>query len=281
MAAAVPIQLLPSLYEAAHGVGRAPMLFVLAAAPLTAGAGAVAAQQPMIHGASSTHHGGRVLNGNRNNHAGHGGPQLADVRKHKHAVTAAYLSDIEGSVDGFLAQLGVQVHAVPDNYLDVPPQPGAMQHIQVNADLLTHLAQEAFNPGSALRRQLLDPLTRHVWADFLEPLRKWLLAQQLQCATTTASPGVSAELAADLAHLDKMQRLEETYLLADDAPLSSGAGGDEAARPRVGVSDVVPVAGLAMGRIHRLLNEQRTVLEHWTPARVAAHREQIAQLRGR
>lgn len=95
----------------------------------------------------------------------------------------------------------------------------------------------------------------------------------------------------DLRYLDDMNELE-TYGLplsslsqAQAPPLAPGwssscgegeggplstttmttAPSSSVAKAAAGLSDVVPLSGLLLGRLHRLENEHRTVLEHWKP----------------
>jgi hypothetical protein len=55
----------------------------------------------------------------------------------------------------------------------------------------------------------------------------------------------------DIQHLDDMWKLECAW------------PGDESAPQQRELSHIVPVAGLLLGRVHRLLNEHQTVIEHW------------------
>jgi hypothetical protein len=56
----------------------------------------------------------------------------------------------------------------------------------------------------------------------------------------------------DIEHIDQMRELDG-HSTAEIAEKFKGGG----------LSHVVPIAGLALGRIHRLLNEHNTVIQHW------------------
>jgi hypothetical protein len=246
--AGLPIHLLPSPYEERHGRGARPTLGLHCIGPAaTAGTAAAAPSQPP--------------------------PPIADVgallqqhRRRKDAVARTYLEAAESRTDAFLGRMGVAIDAVPDDYIDAPPPDAErwLATVRDNADLLSHCTQEVFNPHSSVRLHLIDPLVADMWAGHLGPLLA-SLQQELAAPSSSSMPAaLRAAYEADVAYLSQMRALERSFLDHDDA--AEAASG----KARVGVSDVVPVAGLAMGRVHRLLNEHRTVLSHWTPTRLAA-----------
>jgi hypothetical protein len=62
-------------------------------------------------------------------------------------------------------------------------------------------------------------------------------------------------------YIEEVRRLDETFFG------SAGANADAAhangAAQRNGPSDIVPITGLIVNRIHRLENELKTVQDHW------------------
>lgn len=197
----------------------------------------------------------------------------------KRNVTETYLHLIEDQVDRFLAApaVGVQLRGISDRYLDEPPT--NMTVIRRNADLLANCTQDAFNPHSELNQHLLNPLVSRVYCEFLDPLRQELFEfwttrgknfvdenrnksnqkipaignQQQQQQERVVSKLVSKceGIFHDIEHIDRMRELDSH----STAAIAEKFKGE--------LSHVVPVAGLALGRIHRLLNEHNTVIEHW------------------
>ena len=166
-----------------------------------------------------------------------------DVERQKNHVVQQYLDRIESCVDQFLVSMfQFDVDALPDNYLDVPPKDLSL--IGNNLSVLSHCATDVFLPQSAVQLVLIQPLVLEVWRDFVDPLQ-----QRLTYWLPLVRWDDQKKIRADLQHIDKMKELERTFLSADVGQKR--------------MSDVVPVAGLIVSRLHRLENEHRTALHHW------------------
>lgn len=171
------------------------------------------------------------------------------VQKRKDAASAWYLELVEDAVTSYLHEhLGFVVDAIPHNYLDQPPSDLAI--VRRNHEALLHCTTEAFNPSSDVHKSLFVAVRDTVWNDakglgsLLADMKK--LLAELEGADRE-EPQMRA-LQLDLQHLYQMRQLEQNWMSSPE----SGS-----------LSDIVPVSGLVMGKLHRLLNEHKTVLEHW------------------
>lgn len=66
----------------------------------------------------------------------------------------------------------------------------------------------------------------------------------------------------DVVYLETILRMEDDFARGAAAE-DEGRGGSP--KKKEGLSDVVPISGLVLGKLHRLENEHRTALQHWTP----------------
>ncbi len=82
------------------------------------------------------------------------------------------------------------------------------------------------------------------------------------------------DLLKDLQYLNRMKELELEYYSTNDTHLDQNNNLNNANSPSVGnssnnntkkagLSDIVPISGIILGRFHRLDNELRTVYDHW------------------
>eukprot|EP00758_Cryptobia_borreli_P015263 Tbor_TRINITY_DN6006_c0_g2::TRINITY_DN6006_c0_g2_i1::g.11276::m.11276 len=167
---------------------------------------------------------------------------VTELHKLKEEAVSECLKRIENHVDNFLVEhFGFDTEAVPFNYLDVPPK--SMESVRKNHGILQHCLEDLFLPSSATHSLLLAPLTKAIWEETLEPLRRMLCNKVDLYALQMTAVGD------DLKHLDLMVEAETVFLTS---------------RPTTfGPADVVPIGGLIASRLHRLENEARTVLAHW------------------
>lgn len=195
--------------------------------------------------------------------------------REKDSVTMAYLDEIEEKTDRFLETLRFDRSAIPDDYLDTPPtRPDAVLN---NVALISHMIAEVFNPASTIHTKLIQPLVRHVWETSLTPLLHDLqrmgndieVSLQRHVATTDerqvaspSRPGKSVvreslrrlltNIQRDVQYLLTIREQEQRWVTDAHAEVNAHAP-----------ADVVPVTGLIVGRLHRLENEHRTVIDHW------------------
>lgn len=172
--------------------------------------------------------------------------------------------------------LGFTADAIPYNYLDEPPKD--LGAIHRNLDVLSYLSGEVFHPGSHIRKTLVDPLVQLVWAQGLTPLLAGLEALESEASLCypsgeqdngstssssagrrTATPSWLSGLRGDLEYLRTIHKMEAEW--ARESLDEHEA--HQAQQRSLGLSDVVPISGLVLSKIHRLENEHRTVLEHW------------------
>jgi hypothetical protein len=64
-------------------------------------------------------------------------------------------------------------------------------------------------------------------------------------------------LIGEIHYIDEMKRLEQHFF-------ASSTSGSPQPQGKTALSDIVPVTGLIVGKLHRLENELRTVVEHWS-----------------
>lgn len=182
------------------------------------------------------------------------------LESRKHEVSACYTHDAEVFVDDFLSkQYSYAPDAVPWDYLDTPPT--QMRVIESNLDTLMHVTAEVFLPSSAVHSKLIAPFVERVWRTQLSPLKRDLETFHEQLLTAAvhhdnlrAIQNIRTSVEKDLEYVSQMEQLEHHYLLHlhDGSP-----------QPQKVLSDFVPVSGIVIGRLHRLENEHRTVIEHW------------------
>eukprot|EP01116_Phalansterium_solitarium_P001883 TRINITY_DN11719_c0_g1_i1.p1 TRINITY_DN11719_c0_g1~~TRINITY_DN11719_c0_g1_i1.p1 ORF type:complete len:255 (+),score=38.32 TRINITY_DN11719_c0_g1_i1:615-1379(+) len=204
---------------------------------------------------------------------------LGGLRK-KH-LTEWYLNRIEQETDDFLVRRGYNLHAVPYNYLDERPK--SLNEISHNLALLHELLQP-HNFGYLLRT-LIQPLKDEIYSEieaFSRTAKLVLLTllygqsayryrydhsaavEQFHHIRPSLTPQRAQELddlLHDVSYIAEMRRLDENF--HDDVADAPNASADARGK----LSDVVPVSGLIFGKLHRLENENKTVLEHWNPSR--------------
>jgi hypothetical protein len=199
---------------------------------------------------------------------------VTELLKFKDSTTVWYLAQVETAVDEYLSsRLGFHRDAIPYNYLDEPP--ANMGIVRSNLDALEHCASEAYHTATDFCRTLITPTVTRIWRDALHPVMNeidtlvtrldrtlhhmlsdganvtpFLSEEQLKLFSAFCESS-QASLIKDIAHIESMFQLETTWLVEEEAGRNDG------------VSDVVPVAGLALSRVHRLLNEHQTVVDHW------------------
>jgi len=220
----------------------------------------------------------------------------------KDDLTRWWLQLIEARVDSFLQALGYNFEAVPFHYIDQPPR--SMPAILKNLELIRLLLKSSGNNTTSatlptrqsLQNELVEPLKKEIYHRIDEYVRcvmlflwwecTWLLGIDIKtCAAhrnhsddqhgeegNVVDIGQLEELLkksrtvpewrrklllsllGDLHYIYEMKRLEQDFFKA------SAASPQAKAAP----SDIVPVTGLIMSKLHRLENELRTVVEHWS-----------------
>jgi hypothetical protein len=205
----------------------------------------------------------------------------------------------ESLVDAFLAtNYTFHPDAIPWDYLDTPPANLAV--VQSNLNTLLHVTAEVFLPSSLVAKDLIIPFVAQSWEETLTPLRHSMmhqreallgLAQQALrlsatphsshsspiCASTPSAFSLEqrcqkliSELDKDLWYLGRIYNLEEFH----SGPSSRANSHyhqpqqQHEQRTRDAMSDFVTMSGVVIGRLHRLENEHRTVVDHWAKTRV-------------
>lgn len=216
----------------------------------------------------------------------------------KFASNADVAHRAENLVDSFLAShYRFQPDAIPWDYLDTPPANLAV--VQSNLNTLLHVTADVFLPSSLVAKDLIVPFVVEAWEGMLTPLRLAMmeqreallgLAQQAllfstTTPTTTTASGASSssggimpleqrcrklisELDKDLWYLSRIYALEEFHHLSSQQPQQqqqqqSSATEQHQQGGKDSMSDFVTMSGIVIGRLHRLENEHRTVVEHW------------------
>mgnify|MGYP001148477982 FL=1 len=72
----------------------------------------------------------------------------------------------------------------------------------------------------------------------------------------------------ELWYIREMKRLEKGFFTEEGSinPNNTVVGtflGGAAENKSSSVSDIVPISGLILGKLHRLENELKTIMEHW------------------
>ncbi|CUG90687.1 Hypothetical protein, putative [Bodo saltans] len=221
------------------------------------------------------------------------------LHRRKFASNADVAHRAESLVDSFLAShYRFQPDAIPWDYLDTPPANLAV--VQSNLNTLLHVTADVFLPSSLVAKDLIVPFVIEAWEGMLTPLRLAMmdqreallgLAQQAllfsTTPTTTASGASSSsggimpleqrcrklisELDKDLWYLSRIYALEEFHHLSSQQPQQQQQQSSATEQHQQGgkdsMSDFVTMSGKHFGRLHRLENEHRTVVEHWAKKR--------------
>lgn len=178
----------------------------------------------------------------------------------KTGLAAWWLALIERRVLDFVAARGLDLGALPYDYIDV--QPRSMDALRANLAVLRATMAEACDPASRLRAELVDPLRGEIYARIDAFRDAATLYLRRERAKGGAERAELAALSSDVEYLEEMRRKEPAVLLA------------QAQQPDP-TPDVVPVNGLIMNVLHRLENEHFTALSHWqsrTPSSSPAKR---------
>jgi hypothetical protein len=206
----------------------------------------------------------------------------------------------ESLVDAFLSShYTFHPDAIPWDYLDTPPANLAV--VQSNLNTLLHVTADVFLPSSLVAKDLIIPFVAQSWEGTLTPLRHSMmhqreallgLAQQAlrlsapphsshslpSRASTTSAMSLEqrcqkliSELEKDLWYLGRIYDLEEFHsgpsARADNHHHQPQQQQQEQ-RSRDAMSDFVTMSGIVIGRLHRLENEHRTVVDHWAKKRM-------------
>ncbi len=173
---------------------------------------------------------------------------------------------------------GFDLHAVPYSYLDEAPK--SLDSIRINIQIIyKFLNLRSPEALQELRETLIDPLKQEIYNridEFLDCAETVLLSLLGRIHRKTNGP-FSLETAKvlfsnakhnfsktqqtqienllhDIAYIMQMKQLEYDFF-STDTPASRGA---------TELSQIVPITGLIVGKLHRLENELKTVLEHWS-----------------
>jgi len=199
----------------------------------------------------------------------------------KNELTDWWLAHIERKTDLFLLSRGYVKDAVPDNYLQAPPND--MQAVEDNLKLIAEildplndahdiisfvysLRHEIYEKMNVFARELklvismefdLDP---NQWdQDSVRELIMARLRDTSQIDRITLNYMLSA--LADLQYLHEMKQLEAGF----SCKKTSSTGDEETNPGGFVMTNVVPVSGLIMARFHMIRNECMTVVELWKP----------------
>lgn len=70
-------------------------------------------------------------------------------------------------------------------------------------------------------------------------------------------------LIGDIHYINEMKRLEQDFF-SPNPTITSNSSESPQYQKKSAPSDIVPVTGLIVGKLHRLENELKTVVEHWS-----------------
>ena len=196
--------------------------------------------------------------------------------KKKHELTRWYLHTIEESVESYLKiNYSYDPTACPENYIDYAPRDLGL--IKSNLQIIHSLITTNTEEHRKLRIHFIDPLKYNVYVEidkYVRNLETFLLSElgkifkiteendvvstiRILCETTLhkypkqLQDQVSESLK-DLEYIRTMKLLEEQFF--SDARVDTDKQ----------LSDIVPISGLILGKLHRLENELKTVLDHWS-----------------
>jgi hypothetical protein len=211
-----------------------------------------------------------------------GPPTLNSSSPYSHAkddLSRWWLEVVELSVENWLmsaynSRYTRHDDCVPEQYLDVPPKD--LNLVKRNHAVICEVLSER-GSGANVFIHLLRPLADLVYGRIAELER--VLRLLLELYGREMDPKTRDHHESDLEYLRQMRILEgefEAKFFGDDPRRRKGDVDDfDEGRSAVtgkssgapSVSSIVPVSGLAWGKLHRLDNELKTVIGHWDRAR--------------
>lgn len=189
----------------------------------------------------------------------------------KTKLTQWWLDLIKSKTNEFLTALEYDFTAVPDNYIDQAPE--SLSKVEKNS-LILHQLMDRSSDKYETNKKLIIPLKTQIYIKidlFIEQAKEILKEEDItveKCnwdeliqlvKATYSQPFEEAicekiiSLIKDLQYLENMKKYEFEYYTTEKSQQEKGE-----------LSDIVPITGLIIGRIHRLENETRTCLEVWS-----------------
>lgn len=175
----------------------------------------------------------------------------------KNRLTQWWLDKIKRQCMSFLQEIGYDIHAVPEDYIDTPPP--SMAQVSHNLSLIQKLLDRSTDHFQ-MEDKLIRPLKEEIYKkidSFVSQAKH--VADDMKLDIELSDPQVASEeeqtqlgnLLKDLKYVEEMKILEFDYFNQTEI--------EEKGK----LSDVVPVTGLILSRFHRLHNELDTVIHHW------------------
>lgn len=189
----------------------------------------------------------------------------------KEKLTQWWLDLIKSQVNSFLSSLNFDFNAIPENYIDQPPE--SIEKVEKNCNLLRQLMDRSSGDKHQMNAKLLIPLKTEIYAkidQYIKQAKETLEEEDLDVNESSWKDLIGrvnesysdpleenirdriVGLIKDLEYLEKMKKFEFEYYTTQKTEQGKG------------LSDIVPITGLIVGRIHRLENEARTCLEVWS-----------------
>ncbi len=166
-----------------------------------------------------------------------------------------YLNLIEDRVEEFLVQNGFHQDALPFRYLDEKPKSLPLLHD--NLQIIRNMILFTQNDIYQVKAKLLQPLMDQVYEKLEEFLEISQELVEFLSSSSSSHPEIQS-LLKDVEYVLEMKRIEEddmqNYIDGTKKPQKGGP-----------LSDIVPVSGLILGKLHRIENEFKTAIEHWSP----------------
>jgi hypothetical protein len=182
--------------------------------------------------------------------------------KRKRQLCDWWLNYIETECEKFLADNGFNKHCIPDDYMDIAPKDPNI--VKENLELLQNLMRV---DSENLK---LTPFVSRVITEVYVVLDEFIAEIEFVLAETRKELNCSAEmtlsLVKDLEYLIQMKKMDEEIRNQDQSWKASR---------KLEMSDVVPIGGLVMARLHVVECELRTALEVWGHMSPTCSRETV------
>jgi hypothetical protein len=169
----------------------------------------------------------------------------------KRQVCAWWLSYIESEEDVFLQNQGYHLDCLPYNYTTEPPQD--METVQKNLVILRTMLHQSTPELNSLLKRLMNEI--YTVLDELLSETKFALEYKEGSEPSEFFEQHRVSLERDMEYLLKMKSMDEEIKSRRESGILQAT--------RVQMTDVVPVGGLVMARLHILECELRTALELW------------------
>jgi hypothetical protein len=167
-----------------------------------------------------------------------------------------WLTYIEFECDKFLTEHNYNKHCIPDDYMNIPP--ADLDVVNENLKLIQSL-MDMTSKQSLEFDELIDRVTSEIYIvldEFISDTEYLLTTKKIDVNVVEYTKQKES-LKKDVDYLLQMKSMDEE--------IRRRRKNGEAESSKLEMTDVVPIGGLVMARLHVIECELKTALELWTP----------------